>query len=202
MASFALNASAATFVVEEGTILGITDLELGSALYDVEFVDGTCIEFFSGCDGADDFPFNDSGDYRDPQSAVAAAVALQALLFPPNLGIAGRAAGCDPRANCQIMTPTFFDGRAVVASIVFPDPGGIVGIPLLRFIDPVDDLRQDPFEVYARWTLVPEPSVAVLIGIGIGLCCVFSGRSTLMVRQRRSGVAIGSRENRYGDRQA
>jgi hypothetical protein len=172
-AFIALNANAATFVTSDATILGIRDLELGGALYDVEFVDGTCIDLFSGCDGAGDFPFNDSGDERDPQSAVAAAVAIQALLFQPNLGIVGGVAGCDLRANCQIMTPSFFDGRAVVASIIFPDAGGVRGVPVLRFIDPVDDLSEDPFEVYARWTLVPEPSVAVLLGIGLGLCGLY-----------------------------
>ncbi|MBK7949567.1 MAG: hypothetical protein IPK00_12700 [Deltaproteobacteria bacterium] len=166
---FTLNANAATFVLENGTILGISDVELGGAFYDVEFVDGSCIDLFSGCDGAGDFPFNDSRDERDPQSAIAAALALEALLHPPGLQILGRVAGCDVLANCEIMTPTFVEGRAVQASITFPDSGSLGTTPLLRFIDPIDDLSQDSFEVYARWTLIPEPSVAVLVGLGLGL---------------------------------
>ena len=52
-------ADAATLLVNgSGILLGAEGVNVGGTLYDVEFVDGTCIALFDGCDlAADDFTF-------------------------------------------------------------------------------------------------------------------------------------------------
>jgi len=155
----------------------------------------SALTFSRGATMSVTFPFNGSGDERDPQSAIAAALALQAILNPGDLGIVGRAAGCDSRTNCQIKAPTLFDGRASQASIFSSDPRPIGTAPFLQFIDPADDLSQDPFAVYARCTLAPEPSVAVLLGLG--LCAL--RRATAHGRSR---FAIGAHDCRHGEKRA
>lgn len=58
----AIPASAVTLDVDaNGQLLGASGVEVDGSFFDVEFVDGTCIEVFSGCDEASDFiPFSGS----------------------------------------------------------------------------------------------------------------------------------------------
>ena len=64
-------ASAILIVDSNGILLGATGVTVDGAPYDVEFLDGTCVAVFSGCDVASDFQFQTQG---------AAGVAAQALL--------------------------------------------------------------------------------------------------------------------------
>ena len=50
-------ASAATLNVVGGQLMGASGVDVGGILYDVEFLDGTCIDLFSGCDESADFDF-------------------------------------------------------------------------------------------------------------------------------------------------
>ena len=54
-----------------GYLIGATGVEVSGTLYDVEFIDGSCIGLFSGCDEASDFAFT---------TQAAALVAAQVLL--------------------------------------------------------------------------------------------------------------------------
>jgi len=56
---------------ERGQLLGASSVDAGGTLYNVEFLDGTCIDLYSGCDEVSDFTF---------QSFGAAQLASQALL--------------------------------------------------------------------------------------------------------------------------
>ena len=58
-----------------GQLLGATGVNVGGTLYDVSFVDGTCIDVFSGCDATSDFTFNSQSQ------AVAASQALLDQVF-------------------------------------------------------------------------------------------------------------------------
>ena len=64
-------AQAATFDVIGGQLFGASGVDVGGTLYDVEFLDGSCITLFNGCDDVSDFTF---------QTSLAASVASQALL--------------------------------------------------------------------------------------------------------------------------
>ena len=69
-------ASAATLIVNDSGILtGATGVNVGGTLYDVTFVDGTCIALFEGCDSVNDFDFTTEAD------AVAASQALLDQIF-------------------------------------------------------------------------------------------------------------------------
>lgn len=61
---------AATLNIVGGQLMGASDVEVGGALFDVSFMDGTCVGLFSGCDEVSDFAFSTESD------AIAAAEAL------------------------------------------------------------------------------------------------------------------------------
>ena len=54
-----------------GQLIGAQNVDVGGTLYDVEFVDGTCIALFDACDDLSDFTFT---------TAAAAHLASTALL--------------------------------------------------------------------------------------------------------------------------
>ena len=66
-----------TLIVDPGTrkLLGADGVDVGGTLYDVRFVDGTCVGVFSGCDSQADLPFSKSFE------AVAASEALNLQVF-------------------------------------------------------------------------------------------------------------------------
>lgn len=82
---FTIHAQAATWNVVDGELLGAGDISIAglSGTYSVEFVEGTCVGIFNGCDNpADDFAFTTEAD------AIAAAQALldQVFLDPASGG--------------------------------------------------------------------------------------------------------------------
>lgn len=97
-------ASGATLIVSGGQLLGATGVDVGGSLFDVAFVDGTCIALFGGCDDDSDFVF---------QSSTEAEVAAQALLEQVFLDVVDGAfdtepeltAGCSGTFACSAQTP-------------------------------------------------------------------------------------------------
>lgn len=61
----------AMLVVDGGELQGATGVDVGGTLYDVEFVEGTCVDLFDGCDDVSDFAF------ATVEDALLAAQALQ-----------------------------------------------------------------------------------------------------------------------------
>jgi hypothetical protein len=70
MMGMAGTASAAVLNVSGGQLLGAHNVDVLGTLYDVTFLNGTCIDLFSGCDEPSDFAFNTQA------SATAAGQAL------------------------------------------------------------------------------------------------------------------------------
>jgi len=64
-------AQAATLDVVGGQLVGAPAVDVDGALYNVKFLDGTCIAVFNGCDSNSDFTF---------QTLASANLAAQALL--------------------------------------------------------------------------------------------------------------------------
>jgi len=74
--ALASTANGATLTVTGGGLLaGATGVNVGGTLYDVEFVDGSCIALFDGCDAITDFEFTTES------AAVAASQALLDQVF-------------------------------------------------------------------------------------------------------------------------
>jgi hypothetical protein len=82
-----------TLIIDPNTLVldGATGVELNGSFYDVEFVDGTCVVLFSGCDSTSDFGF---------QSDVDAVAAAQVLINQVLLGT------CAARFWCGRLRPT------------------------------------------------------------------------------------------------
>ncbi|HIF96428.1 MAG TPA: hypothetical protein EYQ54_05270, partial [Myxococcales bacterium] len=64
-------AQAVTLNVVGGQLMGASNVLVDGNLYDVQFLDGTCIDLYSGCNDPLDFTFN---------TEASASLAMQALL--------------------------------------------------------------------------------------------------------------------------
>ena len=155
--------SAATLNVVGGQLVGASDVDVGGTLYDVAFVEGSCISLFSGCDEVSDFTF---------QTEAAATLASQALMDQVFLdGVAGTfdsnpelTFGCSDTVDCRVFTPfdpVFFSDVYMANnwSAEFFDSVSLVGVN-----NAFDTATYIP-GVYAVWT--PEPSTALLLGLGL-----------------------------------
>ena len=115
-----------------GQLTGARGVDVGGALYDVDFRDGTCIGLYSGCDAGSDFIFGTSS---------AAADAAQALLDQVflDLGAPTTAFDSDPSLTydclsierCIAFTPWSVNGPNVSIQGAFnynPTTADIVGV--------------------------------------------------------------------------
>ena len=167
---------AATLNVVGGQLVGASGVDVGGTLYDVEFVDGfgaptNCAPYFDGCDEPSDFAFT------DPVTGLAAMQALLDQVFidrfsgQPPLGNFDSSpdliSGCNGGAHCAVFTPgvTAANPFGMIAAINFPnaEPDQIadyasIGVSVL-----------DRYHTWARWSpnIVPEPSTALLLGLGL-----------------------------------
>ena len=170
-------AQAATLNVMGGELHGASDVMVDGSLYDVQFIDGTCIDLYNGCDATSDFTF---------QTGALATLASQALvtqlfdMWPawrkqtPN----GCGSGPVDFLQCQVMTPYQFshaglDGflmsRIYMTSAGFGVPSSYSLFNIATGTAYTDSTNTDLSSVYvfAVWTPVPEPSTALLLGLGL-----------------------------------
>lgn len=159
-------ASAATLNVVGGELLGASGVIVDGNSYDVQFLDGTCIALYSGCDEVSDFTF---------QSSAAADLASQALLdqvFIDGVGIFFDAIpeltnGCTLFSLCDAITPFSVDAGNVFA--VFAE--NVIGDPDTSFATGIGPNTFDSSGVsqlvYAVWAPVPEPNTALLLSMGL-----------------------------------
>ena len=172
--AFAPGASAAMLTLDSSGILrGATGVDVGGTLYDVVFVDTTCIDAFSGCDSNTDFTFG---------TLSAADTASQALLdqvfrdvssgsfdSDPNLTF-----GCPFPLGCSVWTPYQFTGVSFIGSIASnsSDFDGVDfdGVSSGAAITDYD-FATSSTDVFARWTpadaAIPEPTTVSLLALGL-----------------------------------
>jgi hypothetical protein len=183
LAFVAGGAQAVTLNLVSGQLLSASDVLVDGNLYDVQFLDGTCIDLHSGCDEGSDFTF---------QTEASATLASQALLdqvFLDN-GSAGPSLDSLPSLinGCQLV-PSSLQGCNVWTSIFLYDNATMFGIersvaynnPSIAIGSPdeviyensligSDDTSVMPHDVRAVWapsTPIPEPSTALLLGLGL-----------------------------------
>lgn len=147
-------------------LTGATGVSVNGSLYDVEFLDGTCISVFGGCDSDSDFAFS---------SAVAAKAAGQALIDQVFLGgFADPAltAGCGLFV-CYPWIPYAQDPEGVfaagVANEINSDFEFSTGLSVVKDWDfaLVDSYTWARFTT-VQATAVPEPSSWTLMLAGFG----------------------------------
>ena len=175
----ASGAQAATLDVVGGQLMGASNVLVDGLYYDVEFVDGTCSDLFSGCDDLSDFTFNTS------TSALAAANALldQVLIDATAVHLFDSF----PQATNGIEYSSW--GHVLVAFGFESSPPGqnsLLGYSAtnneLEELDEVflaqlgytgmqyQDTGTMSFAAewaYSRWSVVPEPSTVLLVGFGL-----------------------------------
>ncbi|MGE0592418.1 MAG: PEP-CTERM sorting domain-containing protein [Vicinamibacterales bacterium] len=160
-------------------LLGATGVSVNGMLYDVTFVDGSCVGLFSGCDAPADFTFTTQLD---------AEAAAQALLDQVFLDLAAPdlfdtepefTAGCGSALRCDVWIP-FAPGATVDFAAAINEAfeaGDVVGS---FFINPATDTGPIEDVVWAQFTAVPEPGLLLLTGLGL---------AAVLVRRRRRECA-------------
>ena len=152
-----------------GQLTGATGVEVSGTLYDVQFVEGSCINIFNGCDAPSDFLFNTITSAMNASQALMDQVLLDnsygSFDTHPDL-----TSGCSSSGYCYVLTPFSVDFHGVNANRAengiyanFQDGVGFDGI------SPVYDVGNDPASTYAQWSLHsdPEPGTFALLSLGL-----------------------------------
>ena len=160
--------SAATLNVVGNQLVGASGVDVGGTLYDVQFLEGTCISLYSGCDSVSDFPF---------QTTAAANLASQSLLDqvfidgpPGNFDSSPQLTqGCSSSSLCIVVTP---DAHQIPSSLFLSSlhNSDVEANDLVfgsSFASKTFDSTTAGGHVYAVWTAVPEPGTAFLFGAGL-----------------------------------
>ncbi len=79
---FPVYAFAVTLNVVDGQLMGAKGINVNGAFYDVQFVDGTCLAVFDGCDQSSDFVFPSM-----PSAQAAAQALLDQVLLDGSSGM-------------------------------------------------------------------------------------------------------------------
>jgi hypothetical protein len=189
---------AVTLTVVGGQLHGASGVLVDGSLYDVQFLDGTCADFYSGCDdvGVSDFMFQTS-----VSAAFGAGALLEQVFLDGPLGnFESQPAltnGCHGGPGyCSLVTPyklAIHEGHSADTGIylttrVISTRNATLWAPSWNRPNAVGGLNQwcldAPGEAcfigdgnttphshlsYAVWgaSTVPEPSTALLLGIGL-----------------------------------
>jgi len=137
----------------QGQLTGATGVVVNSVVYDVEFIDGTCADLYSGCDSLTDFPFS-QGESADAAFALLSQVFLNtpdgAFDDIPNL-----TRGCERQLNCKVLTPVSLGSSLILNSRAAQNDernGGFDRIFLTTLLSGNVDLTTDDDQVWAVWS--------------------------------------------------
>jgi len=150
----------ATANVVLGELKGASNVNVGGTLYDVEFVEGTCVAVYGGCDDASDFPFTTAVD-----ATLAANALLDQVLLDSGAGdfdaLPAQVFGCAHPAICGLQTPFALPDatNVTIASAVNSTDETIDEAKVLDWGRAVDT-GTDPLQEFATWVVwTPVPTV-------------------------------------------
>ena len=165
-------ATAATLNVVGGRLAGASGVQVDGELFDVQFLDGTCGEVFDGCDSLSDFDF----DTRSSAESAAQALLDQVFLdgesgaFDTSPGLTF---GCDYNTWCMAWTPyeqaDFGAGVFGVHAMAAQNPSPVYGNDSSTSWGIWDyyDTSEEGQYVWVAWTPIPEPSMNLLMLLGL-----------------------------------
>lgn len=155
------------WIVEGGQLTVAQNVNVGGTLYDVTFVDGSCVTLFDGCDEVSDFNFGDQA------TAFLAAQALMEQVFlnnddgnfdtDPELTF-----GCENIGLCMTFIPFGIPEVGSFAhAINFNQDGSFDSTPSVQQTGILIDRLGNPDINFARFSLVAEPATLLLFGVGL-----------------------------------
>ncbi len=182
-------AGAVTLTINGGQLYGATGVNVGGTLYDVEFLDGSCVNLFGGCK-ASEFTF------QTPDTALSAANALLNQVFlGPYDNTPSLTNGIEFGDYGLILTPFSSQGSptgtlSFVRSAVAQNNNPNVisdNSAWLVYHQISNDESYVPYRTFAKWTAVPPvplPAGLPLYAAGLGLMGLIGWR-----RKQRQNVA-------------
>ena len=101
---YSIPSFSAVLNISNGQLIGATGIAVGSAVYDVSFVDDSCINVFGGCDEMSDFFFTDIVSGHAANLALLEQVLVNSTLgdFDTNPALTN---GCYSSIRCLIQSP-------------------------------------------------------------------------------------------------
>ena len=162
--------SAAVLIVQNGKLIGATEVSINGSLYDVLFQDGTCASVFSGCDASSDFFFQTSAQAQAASSALGTQVFIDGpsgnFNTHPELTL-----GCSLTTACAVFTP-----YATTAFSTYASSGQLQNTNtssnsiLSANVPKTSDFSNDAARTWAVWSVsaAPEPSTWLMMILGFG----------------------------------
>jgi hypothetical protein len=174
-------AQAATLNIRQADnqLLGASGVVVGGSLYDVEFVNLSCLEQFSGCDDVSDFAFSNATDATLASQALLDQVFLDVGLLRNYDSNSYQTEACNQGLLCKSFTPYSVNVGSDSGSVAVAYNYGIdhLGIPAGSDSVGFDSFgRADELTNYAEKTVwafwspsaaIPEPNTALLLGLGL-----------------------------------
>jgi hypothetical protein len=171
--------AAPILVIDHNQLLGVNNVDVNGQLFNVQFVEGSCVNLFSGCNDDSDF------DFKTSDAAASAAQALIDQVFAGNLLDTNPELtfGCSDPGYCALFIP-FLQvlGIADVGAMAVNVFGNNPDFVAAGVLPSTYDTNECPTCVYADFSAakpasVPEPSALLLLGTGIvGLAAKFRRR--------------------------
>jgi hypothetical protein len=162
-------------IVTDGKLTGATGVSVGGTLYEVLFVDGTCVAIFSGCDADSDFEFRTLSSGRAAANAIIDQVLLDTDLgeFDTHPDLTN---GCTNPSGCEILIPIGLDhGTAGDVDTIVAFNSALPGRGVTGGSSSVLQSSNTAAMSGVTWakfsasptSAVPEPGSLLLVGTGI-----------------------------------
>jgi len=177
LCSGAFSASATVELqVASGELIGARNVQVGSDLYDVVFVEGTCAGVFASCAtmSTDSFLFTTA-----TEAEAAAQALLEDVLTDGPAGLFDsdptKTFGCEYPDGCTLLTPFDYYSSSATdhyvqtgAAYNYPPSTGDLAMHAIHFLS--SNTLDEPSNVWAVWSPhvapVPEPSTLLISASG------------------------------------